>query len=60
MRLILKKSVHQELLGIFRELEKEVRCRSRLRLGRTMAALESMPELMVRRDSWEGRGGGKA
>ncbi|MFH0984614.1 MAG: hypothetical protein V1882_03650 [Candidatus Omnitrophota bacterium] len=56
MRLILKKRVHHQLLGILRALEKEIRCRGRLCLGRTMTALEAMPELMVRRSSWEARG----
>ena len=60
MRMILKKSVHQKLLGILRALEKELRCRRRLCLGRTMTALEVMPELMVRRSSWEARERSKA
>ena len=60
MRLILKKSVHQKLLEIHRALEKEIRYRGRLCLGRTMAALEAMPELMVRRSSWEGRKSARA
>ena len=60
MRMILKKSVHQKLLGILRSLEKEVRYRGRLCLGRTMTALDATAELMVRRSSWEARGSGKA
>jgi hypothetical protein len=60
MRLILKKSVHQKLIGIQRALEKEIRWRGRLCLGRTMAALDAMPELMVSRSSWEERKSGKA
>ena len=55
MRMILKKSVHQKLLGILRSLEKEIRCR-----GRTMAALDATSELMVLRSSWEARGSKKA
>ena len=55
MRLILKKSVHQKLLEIHRALAKELRWRGRLCLGRTMAALDAMPALMVSRSSWEER-----
>jgi len=58
--MILKKSVHQKLLGILRSLEKEIRCRGRLCLGRTMAALDATSELMVLRSSWEARGNKKA
>lgn len=60
MRMILKKSVHKKLLGILRALEKEIRYRGRLCLGRTMTALEATAELMVRRNSWEARGSSKA
>ena len=60
MRMILKKSVHQKLLGILRALEKELHCRGRLCLGRTMTALEATSELMVRRSSWEARERSKA
>lgn len=60
MRMIMKKSVHQKLLGILRSLEKEIRYRGRLCLGRTMAALDTTSELMVLRSSWEARGSKKA
>ena len=58
MRLILKENAHRKLLAIHRALEKEIRFRSRLCLDRTMAALDAMHELMVKRSSWEERQGG--
>ena len=60
MRLILRKRAHQRLLRIHRALGKEIRCLGRMRFGRTMAALDVMQELMIRRDSWEEKKSGKA
>ena len=53
MRAILKRIVQQKLLAIHRSFEKEIRCRSRLCLGRTLKALDEMQELMIQRSSWE-------
>ena len=52
MRLILKENAHRKLLALHRALEKEIRCRGRLCLGRTLGALDAMHELMVARSSW--------
>ena len=60
MRLILKKSVHQKLIGIQRALEKEIRCPGRMRFGKTMATLDVMQELLIRRETWEEKKRGKA
>ncbi len=60
MRAILKRIVQQKLLAIHRSFEKEIRCRSRLCLGRTLRALDEMQELMIQRSSWEERGRGRA
>ena len=60
MRLILRKRAHQRLLRIHRSIGKEIRCLGRMRFGRTMTALDVMQELMIRRDSWEERGRGRA
>ena len=60
MRLIMRKKAHQRLLRINRLLEKEIRCRGRMRFGRTLAALNEMEEQMIRRCFWEERGRGRA
>jgi len=59
MRSILKRIVQKKLIAIHRAFEKEIRCRSRLCLGRTLTALDDMHELMIRRSSWEERKRGK-
>ncbi len=53
MRLILRKKAHRRLLRLYRALGKEIRCPSRMRFGKTMATLDVMQELLIRRDSWE-------
>ena len=60
MRLILRKKAHRRLLKLHQALGKEIRCRGRMRFGKTMATLDVMQELLVRRDSWEEKKRGKA
>jgi hypothetical protein len=56
MRLIMRARSHRRLLRIYRALGKEIRCSTRMRFGLTMAALEVLQELMLRRSSWCKRG----
>jgi hypothetical protein len=60
MRLILRKKAHRRLLKLYRVLGNEIRCTGRMRFGKTMATLDVMQELLVRRDSWEEKKRGKA
>ena len=60
MRLILRKKAHRRLLRIYRALGKEIRCPGRMRFGKTMATLDVMQELLIRRDSWEEKKRGNA
>jgi hypothetical protein len=59
MRLILRKKGHRRLLRLYRALGKEIRCPGRMRFGKTMATLDVMQELLIRRDSWEEKKRGK-
>jgi len=60
MRLILRKKAHRRLLKLHQALGKEIRCLGRMRFGKTMATLDVMQELLIRRDSWEEKKRGKA
>ena len=60
MRKILTEKSHKKLLGMHRDLGKEICWRSRFGYGRTLNLLSGMEELLIRRDSWEGRKSCKA
>ena len=59
MSSILKENIYQKIREYHKSIENELRYRGRLRLGKTMDAIESMLNLLILRDSWEQRGVGK-
>ena len=60
MRKILTEKTHRKLLRMYRALGKEICWRSRFGYGKTLNILSAMEELLIQRDSWEGRKSGKS
>jgi hypothetical protein len=60
MRKTLTEKTHRKLLRMYRVLGKEICWRSRFGYGRTLEILEAMHELLIQRNSWEGRKSGKS
>ena len=60
MQLSLRTKAHRRLLRLYRALGKEIRCPGRMRFGKTMATLDVMQELLIRRETWEEKKRGKA
>ena len=52
MRKIMTEKTQRKLLKMHKALGKEIRWRSRLCMGRTLALLSDMHELVIRWDSW--------
>jgi hypothetical protein len=48
----LTERTHRKLLKMHKALGKEIHWRSRLGMGRTLAFLSDMHELVIRRDAW--------
>ena len=53
MRTVLKKNAYEEFISAYENLEKAMKPRIRLRIGRVFDSLERMTALVERRDSWE-------
>ncbi|GEM_PF-5670739 len=55
MRKILKKGIHLKLLKLHRLVGAQIGSRYRFRFSRACKLLETMSDLVIKRDSWEMR-----